>query len=567
MASIKEKIKLFRRRRVQRLENKPLWPEKEHLKYLLHFFQWQKRLLFISLGALLLQGLFEVALILISHRYLKSYSGFEAAVNNNSLLILLLVISAAYLFASFTAIKGERTLIVRLINDLRAKWFKLFLNKRPEEYNLDNKGTLIAKMSYHLPLLSTGMTNSLAGTVRWLMFVSILIFLSFVFGIKLMFFAVGAIVIGLLVAVIGAWVSYKYVTRETTFYSQIIRLVDFNLSDWRFVKQFKRERSVLKEFNTLVDLDSFFRVRRDLWLRFSVSLVFILLVFLSFAAGTWNTRLEYFFGAASLDTRFVMIIALVYFSRLMYESLRIGLYSIPLALGLKLSVPQFTARKLGANTPFKAKAITFSCSKSKLFKRSKLYRRFNFEFAVGGRYLLAGSLRSGRSVLARLFTGNAVYGRRSWVIKVSKKRYFYNEFFDKFGGFFYLDPEFNSARSLLETVSGKEKTEVTALDLSVASTLVNQYPELREIFGEKEDWRFRTDKFCVNAKNTCLIQVIYCLINKPYLIAVDNAWLDRKDEEINSLLVLLGRLLPNSIIVIFADKKNKLFNYENTYEI
>ncbi len=567
MVSNQEKIKLLRRRRVQRLENRPLWPSREHLDYLFKFFSKQRRLLYFSLTCLFLQGLFEVALILISHRYLKSSYGIGLAVSTKALLILILIIAALYLSMSFGAIKSERVLIIRLINDLRARWFKLFLYKRPEEYSLENKGMLIAKVSYHLPLLSTGLANSLAGAIRWLMFVAILLFLSFVFGYKLLIFALIAIIVGLLVAAIGALVSYRFVTKETTFYSQIIRLLDFNLSDWRFVKTFKRERAVVKEFDSLVELDSYFRVRRDLWLRFSVSLVFIFLVLISFGAGTWNNRLEYFFGAASLDTRFVMIIALVYFSRLLYESLRVGLYSVPLALGLKLSVPEFAPRHLGAGKELKAKSLIFSSTKTKLFKRSTAYRSFKFEFKRGERYLVNGGLRSGRSLLARLLAGQAVYGRRAWVIKLTKKRYFYNEFFDKYGGFYYFDPKFSSERSLLETVLGKEKTSVSALDLSRASTLVNQYPQLREIFGEREDWRYRADKFCTNTKNVFLIQAIYCLLNPPYLITIDNAFLDREDDDINSIISLLDKLLPQTIIIAFAASENSSFNYQKTYEI
>jgi hypothetical protein len=567
MVSNQEKVKLLRSRRTQRLENRPLWPSREHLDYLSKFFHKQRRLLYFSLACLFLQGLFEVALILISHRYLKGFSGMGMAVSVRALLILILVVALLYLGMSFGAIKSERILIIRLINDLRARWFKLFLYKRPEEYSLENKSILISKISYHLPLLSTGLANSLAGAVRWLMFVAILLFLSFVFGYKLLLFALAAIIIGLLVGAAAALISYRFVTKETTFYSQIIRLIDFNLSDWRFVKTFKREKSVMKEFDSLVDLDSYFRVRRDLWLRFSVSLVFVFLVLISFGAGTWNSRLEYFFGAASLDTRFVMIIALVYFSRLLYESLRVGLYSVPLALGLKLSVPEFAPRHLGANKELKAKSLIFSSAKTKLFKRSRSYRAFKFEFKRSERYLITGALRSGRSLLARLLTGQAVYGRRAWILKLSQKRYFYNEFFDKYGGFYYFDPKFNSERSLLETVLGKEKTAISDLDLSRASTLVNQYPELREIFGEKEDWRYRADKFCTNAKNVFLIQAIYCLLNPPYLITIDNAFLDRNDAEIKDILSLLDKLLPQTIIIVFATSENSSFNYQKTYEI
>lgn len=567
MAVIKENIKLLRRRRTERLVNKPLWPSREHLSYLRNFFKKRRGLLLLSLSALFLQGLFEVALILVSHRYLKSFSGNELAVSARALFALLLILALLYLTASYTAIKSERTLIVRLINDLRARWFKLFLNKRPEENNVERKGMLLSKISYHLPLFSTGLANSLAGLVRWVMFVAILLFLAFTFSYKLLLFAAGAILVGLIIGFAAFWVSYNYVTKETTFYSQIIRLVDFNLSDWQFVKQFQRERTIAAEFDKLVELDSYFRIRRDLWLRFSISLVFVLLVFFGFFAGSWNSRLEYYFGAASLDTRFVMIIMLVYFSRLLYESLRVGLYSVPLLLGLKLSVPDYVPRKLGAGREIASLSLTFSAAKTKLFARDKKYRRFNYEFKVGGRYVVSGGRRSGRSSLAKLLTGRALYGRRSWLIKTGKKRYFYNEFFDKFAGCFYLDAHFTSARSLIEVVVGKEKTSLTPADLAAASNLVNEHPELRAIFFEREDWRYSAEKYCNNQKSVFLVQAIYCLINKPYLIAFDNAWFENKDEDISKLLNLMERLLPQTILVVFKDDIEQIFSNQINYEI
>ncbi|MBN2884527.1 hypothetical protein JXE04_01230, partial [Patescibacteria group bacterium] len=237
------------------------------------------------------------------------------------------------------------------------------------------------------------------------------------------------------------------------------------------------------------------------------------------------------------------------------------------ALGLKLSVPEFKARKLGSRNDFKDKSLIFISRKTKLFKQAKVYRSFEFKFEVGGRYLISGAVRSGRSMLARLFSGEAVYGRRAWIIKSKRKRYFYNEFFDKYGNFYYLNPFFTSARSLLETVLGKEKTAISEEEFIRMSGLVNEHKILRDIFSVKEDWRLRADKFLVNSKNILLIQVIYCLINQPYLVVVDNFWLDREDLEINELLLLLEKLLPASIIIVCSDRNNKLFNYEQIYEI
>lgn len=567
MNALKEKIKLLRLRRSQRLLNRPLWPEKEHLNYLRNFSRRQKRLVYLSLICLFTQALLEISLILLSHRYLKNFSGLESVLDPFWLLFFISILSIFYLLSSFIAIKGERTLVVHLINDLRSRWFRLFLNKREEEQNLENKGVLIAKISYHLPLLSTGLTNSLAGVVRWLLLVSILLFLAFFFSYKLLIFVGLAIIFGLLIFAVAFWISYNYVTRETTFYSQIMRLVDFNLSDWQFVKKIKREREISAEFDNLVELDSYFRVRRDIWLRFSASLIFILLVFLAFFVGRQSDRLEYLLGTASLDARFIIIVVLVYFSRLLYESLRSGLYMVPLLLGLKLSVPKFSPRPLGSDRICHSPSLTFFSKKVKLFNKDCAYHRFSFEFVVGGRYLVVGRAHSGRSALARLFSGLAVYGRRAWLLRDENRRYFYNEFFDKYKGFYYLDPNFISHRSLLETVLGKEKLNISSADFTRVSNLISHHQELKKVFFEKEDWRLRADKFGHNARNIFLFQAIYCLLNPPRLLAFDHIWLESADEEILAVLRLLDEKLTDSSLIFFSNRKNDFLSYDKIYEI
>ena len=258
---------------------------------------------------------------------------------------------------------------------------------------------------------------------------------------------------------------------------------------------------------------------------------------------------------------------LIYFSRLLYESLRVGLYFVPLSLGLALSIPVFSPRELGSEKKLDVQRLIFTSAKTKLFRQAPSYRRFNYEFVPGGRYLILGGIRSGRTSLAKIFTGQAEYGRRAWLIKSDGQRFFYNDFFSQYAGFYYLDPKFTSVRSLLETVVGKVKTDISSQDFAKVSELVNQHSELRDVFFEREDWRLSAERLCANARGALVLQIIYCLLNKPSLIAIDNFWLEREDADNMALLKLLGRLLPDSIIVCFAGVDKDLFNYQNKYEI
>jgi len=567
MDTIREQIKLLMKRRAERSENTFLWPTRDSFNYLRRFFRAQKRLSLAVLSFLFLQGFFEVILIVISHRYLKGGGQFYALFNYRNLFFVLLILSALYLVIYFLAIKSERTMVIRLINDLRLKWFKLSLHQPAEKNNLEDKGILLAKISYHLPLLSTGLTNSLIGAVRWLLLVIILIFLSLVFGRRFLWLLLPVFIISLGIATLAFYVSKNYVSQETTFYSKIIKLVDFSLSDWHFTKFFRRERSIVKDFNYLVNLDSYFRVRRELWMRFGGGVVFVLLIFFSWFFSLFSRPISTFLSMSDADAKFGLIIFVIYFSRLLYESLRVGLYLVPFFLGLALSVPLQNPKKLGKEQIPGFKELDFKSSKTKFFQKGKYHKKINFKFARGGRYLITAGRREGKTALSKFFTGHGRYGRRAWIIKADERRFFYNDFFENYSGFYFIDPLFTSQRTLLEVATGKEKKYLTNEDFIRLTNRINEHAELREIFFEKDDWRLKSYRALTNTKNVLLLQILYCLETKPFLITLDNYWLDYVDPEIDALLNLLARELPDSILVFFATQRRDIYPYDHYYEI
>jgi len=567
MGITREQINLLKKRRGARSDYIDLYPTRDNLDYLRRFFRNHKKLSLAAVALLFGQGLFEIVLIVISHRYLQGGGQWTATFNQYNLFLTLLPLSLLYLSFYFLAIKSERTLVITLINDLRRKWFTLRLHQSVDENNLENKGALLAKISYHLPLLATGLTNSLVGAVRWLLLVMILIFLSLVFGHRFLWLLLPVVCLSLGVVAVAFQIAKNYVTRETTFYSKIIQLVDFSLSDWNFTKFFGRERSIAKDFNYLVDLDSYFRVRRELWMRFGGGVVFVFLIFFGWFLNFFSRPINDFLALSDVNVRFALLIFVIYFSRLLYESLHIGLYLVPFLLGLALSVPAQNPKKLGRVKFPDFQELVFKSAKTKFFKKDRYHKQISFFFKAGGRYLVTAPHRSGKTFLAKFLTGGGLYGRRAWIIKVEQRRFFYNDFFENYSGFYFIDPFFMSQRTLLEVATGKEKKYLTDADLLRVSERVNSQPELKDIFFEKDDWRLKSHKFLTNAKNILLLQVLYCLEKKPFLIAVDNYWLDYDDSEIEALLNLLRRELTSSIIIFFATKRRDDNVYDSYYEV
>jgi ABC-type multidrug transport system fused ATPase/permease subunit len=471
-----------------------------------------------------------------------------------------------YLIFSFQAIKSERTLAVRLINNLRAKWFRLSLEKVGDE-RLEDKSWLIAKISYHLPLFSMGLANSFLGFIRWLLLFFVLLLICLIYGLASLWLLGLAVLMSVLVFGIAYFVSKNYVSKETTFYSKIIRLIDFSLSDWRFIKFFSRESKTLEDFDRLVDLDSYFRVRRDLWLRFGASLVFVLVIVLGGLASLSGIRGLAFLSENSLDQKFIFAIFFLYFSRLLREGLKVGLYLPPLLLGMLLSIPVRSPKKFFKKHFFQAPQLVFKSAKVKFYPKAKYHKNLNFSFSKGGRYLIFGERRTGKTSLAKLFTGQGEYGKRAWLIKVSDRRFFYHDFFDRFSGFYFIDPKFFSVRTILEVITGQERARISPEQLSSVAELVREKGLLADLFFEREDWRQSAEKLLRNTKGGLLLQVIYCLVNRPGLIAVDNYWLEQDDQEFERLLKLLASELPNSVIVYFSRTKNQLLDFQEVYEI
>ncbi len=563
----KRQIKLLQAQRSLLADTRDGFFNREILNYLKKFFVQQAGLSCRLLFLLIFQALAEIALVVISYRYFRTNLYSVGAINYGTLLLILLALATIYLLTFFYLLKTERTLVIRLINDLRQRWFKIALQRSASGAHLTEKSGLLAKISYHLPLLNLGINNSLLGALRWALLVLILIFLAILFAGPVIWWALGGIILSLGLAWLGYLVAKNYVSQETTFYSKIIRLVDFSLSDWQFTKKFNQEKNILREFNQLVELDSYFRIRRDLWLRFGFAFVFVALIFLGLALNFWQVEISQFLAQSNQQATFILMVLVFYLSRLFYTSLRLGLYSMPLSLGLFLSVPTNYSSHLSSKTPYQFSRLELRTAKIKLFKTAHHYQAFAFDFSVGQSTLILGGPRSGKTALAKLLTGQGFYGRRAWLLKSPKRRYFYQDFFEKYSGFYYLGPQFMSHHSLLETVVGKESYQLTDQDLVRAAGLLSQYPLLASKLGPNFDWRLAANKFLNSERNNLLLQILHCLYNQPFLVAIDNYWLDIDDQEFKELLALLAVNLSQTSLVFFARQQPNFLNYQQIYEI
>lgn len=566
MEKIKGQVNIIRKKRMRSSETTPLQPNRKQLLYFFRLLRRLKNLVFSALSLLVVQILLEFFLIFLSYRYLK-INQERGVIGSDYYFFILAALSAVYLVVTFLAIKQERVLMIKIVNVLRQSWFSRFLKKIGPGM-IEEKSLLLAKFSYHLPLLSMGLKNFLAGSVRWLLLVFVLLMLSFLYGLHALPLVLAVLAINIALGFLAYYIARKYVSGEVSFYSKIIRLADNSLSDWQFTKFFHRERATENDFNHLVNLDSYFRVRRDLWMRYGVSLIFVSILIVGSFFNFFSDIANNFFLENTLDQQFIFAVFFLYFSRLLYESLRVGLYCPPFLIGTALSVPLKGGKRIEKLRKYQGSSINFYSSKIKLFRHSSSYQKMDFSLQKGGRYIIKGGRRSGKSALAKLMVGQGEYGRRAWVIKSEGKRFFYNEFFGIFSGFYLISPNFYSEKNILEVIAGKERSRISDVDFSRIVDQAEKSGLIKNLLFEKEDWRQMAGKLAGNSLGSLSLQVAHCLENRPSLVAIDNHWLDLNDKEIDRLLVILNQFLPESILVFFstADRSNFL-NFTSHYEI
>ncbi|HOF79855.1 MAG TPA: hypothetical protein PLA53_01645 [bacterium] len=365
----------------------------------------------------------------------------------------------------------------------------------------------------------------------------------------------------------GAYfIARRYISQEVTFYSRLIYYLDNNLSDKEFLKIFHQEGQVLSHFDRLVALDSFFRIRRDVWLKASSRLLFIVLLllvsFLQLNSGNLLSLIN-----LSDSHNFSRLFLIVYLSRLANEALRIGLYWFPAKLGLYLTIVR-SVGQLKFPQIFKIdKTIVFYSPKTKLFQQSAYYRRLSFSFKPGDRILFTGPNLSGKTRLARLLAGQGAYLPKSIHVKIDGRRFNYCQWQEIFGGAYLLDQTLaTTEKSLMEFLLGRDKQNIDLADIEKILAVVNKQKIIKDLVAADGNLN-RSVRVIDNHSSFFALQAAYCLINRPALIVVDNFWLDLGYNDIRVILNIMSQQLSDSIIICFSGQANKFLNYHQHYAI
>jgi len=562
---MKDQAKLLRLARKESNQWRQLKLERFHYDYLINFFR--KNYLFVSglLALVFSQGIIETTLIIISRNRLF---GLSQTFVVNYLWAIFASLIILFLLNSFFSIKYERSLLVILANSLRRRIFQAYLNRSLASSSADRQASLIAKISYHLPLVSLGVANSFLGFWRWLVYLLIIIIISWIINFNIFIVGLSFLGVSLILGLSAYFIARFYISQEVTFYSRILKEVDFNASNINFLKTFSQEVPVLNKFDRLVWFDSFFRVKRDILLRLGFKVVFALLivvaVFYHFFSSSFFSLIGLNYGVNQLFFLFLII----YFSRALSEAVRVGLYLFPARLGLFLTILK-PNKSVVIDKDFKIinQPLVFYSHKLKLFEEGHYYRNLRFNFSSGERILFIGHNLSGKTALAKLFTGREAYNHRAIKLIIGNQRLEYPAWQKMCASAYLFDPNFRTSRSLMEVILGKVNETITMDELDQALRVINRYPMITKLVSTDGNYNVSAEAVLSNPVRAFALQALHCLISRYYFVVIDNFWLDLKYSPIIDIISLLDKNLSTSIMVVFAQEKNNYLAYHKQYEI
>ncbi|MBD3311001.1 MAG: ATP-binding cassette domain-containing protein [Candidatus Magasanikbacteria bacterium] len=557
---------LYQKRQIIKQVVRPLKLNPIQKNFIKRFILKKRYLIFFTLILSLFTLFIEISSPLWISLYLKKYSYWLEIKNLFFSFLTLLFILILYLIAGFYAIKFEKKIIVFFINDLRRAWYKNFINKHLLSLTEEDRGKIFTKITYHFSLLQIGLANSLFPLVHILFLELGLIIASLIISTSILFIVLLSIAINAMIFFSSYIVSKYYVSRDQTMYSKILLFINKTLAEFSVLKLNKKEKSYLSYFDRLVEVDTFFRVKRELWLKYGNKIIFAVLTI--FAGLIYI--LEIYYPFIKIENSIDWVILAIFISLIIksfYLSLRIGLFSYPIKLGSVLSIPEKYNRPKIKNKKRFSKII-FKAKKTNINRSGNKFSDLHFEFYSDKRYLIYGKESTGKTNLAKIFCGlHSNSQSQAWVINYDEQRYLYKHWKRIDNNFYYVYPNFNTELCLMEILKAKK------IDTGSAMGIENILNEIKDL--EPLNFLFRQPNLLykknllnnLSFKEKALIQLAYCIIHKPPVIIIDNLWLDIGSPMINQMIVKIDEVLDKSTLICFSTHDNNLIDYEKKYKL
>jgi ABC-type multidrug transport system fused ATPase/permease subunit len=533
-----KQVTLFKKRNDIKKELMPFKVERGQINYLRSFF-FKNKIYFNSLFWLMtLLILIEILIPILLRSSLDKFNYIFKIDNLIFILLVAMLFLSFYIFISYVVIKKQKTLVIYLINDIRRDLFKNFLRKSPIAVTKKDKSRFIVKITYHLSLLQMGLNNSIISLLQSFFFTFGLLLIGLFLDIRMFLIAVLVIPIFFLIFYVGYIISTKYLSRDQTLYSDILKKMIYGIDNLFLLKENNKCVEILEEVDELVEIDNHFRIHREILLKLGYVIIFSAVTFLSVGIVILSFIIPELM-LINVQSSIVFAVFTLFLLRMAYTSLRVGLFYFPLKLGIILCVPE---QKTFLYNSFKFNDINniiFKSKKTKFYKEGKYYKNICLDFCVGKRSLVKVSNHTVAKILAEIIAGFSTKSQGiKWILKINGKRIKYTNWLDAKKSVFYINPYVEFEQTLYK--------------------ILNEHHNLNDfkkyIFF---DFLFEIDKFTghtinksmLSLEQIALLQILICLVKKPELVVVDATWLVFESSKIKEALNILAEKNKEKILI------------------
>lgn len=539
--------------------------EKSQKRYIRTFIGKHKKT-FIKLIALTaIETLIGISLPIISHLYLEKSFDLMSYRTFMIVGISLFVLIFLYLINSFFRILITQKLTMEVINNIREAWYIYYLKHSVAfKANFDGK-KLMTKFLYHIQLLKLGVGNVLSTGIQAVLMYSAILLFSLLFNSKLFIVLWLSLPLFIIIFLITDYIGRHYITREQTFNSRIVAHLADSFYNFSLLKSQGREKEKLKEFDCLIEIDTFFRIRRQLWIeysnRFLYGIILLVGVLFYFVQIYWP-----FIEFDSLTNVASTGIILAYFVRVLYSAARIGIFYEAFRLGLRLVIPKFPYEidKSIINAP-KWSKLRIHSKKTKLSKYSKYINNFNFEIEKGKKYLIYSDGPYGKSTLAKYLTGKLA--NSSILINLDKKRIKSDIYSSYKNNSFYILDSIRFEITIAEYIFGKNLDDISRSDIDKLIEKLKTHVIFDFLFDHKTFIGREVTTENLSKQENIILQTAHCIMNPKTIIAIDHTCLDDSNKNVVKAFEILLKETPETTFVFFSNKPNNLFKYDKTFEL
>jgi len=557
----------FRRRQEIKLAVSQLKLQDGQKSYLKNYASKHKNSILILFFFLFSQILVEVALLFYGRIYFKQIVTLLERPMLWKAFLVLLVMIGLYISVSYLAIKASRTILVEFINNIRENWFTRYLTKFSAEGNKSSRVKLLTKMTYHFSLVQMGFNQVLTNAIYTLFSLFIILAIIPTIAPRYLILVPVILLVYILIIGLGYYISYKYVSKEQTLSTSIVNHVADSIYRIEFIKQHDREQVEIDHLNNLVELDSYFRIRRGLWMSMGGRVMFVSVLLFFSALQILRVYYPDLMLQEASDTLFISGIISLVLIRVAYKTMSLGLFLPPLRIGLILATPSSDLEAVSGEK-YKLSKLELYSSKTKLNPILKdYYSDLSFEFEKGDRVQFVLEDEKEAFNLRTIFSGNSLKGRMTWHVKVNSKREKYQKWGELYDLPYVLRSNLASEVSIGELVSGLPKREIGESEINDIFTLLSKYKEFQFVFDLAKTTAVITKESSFTQSELALLQLAHCLYKKPEVIIVNEAWNLQQNQDVQSIIKLVETKLTESIILNFSSRDLAGFEANKVYTL